>query len=331
LKRGQATVELALGSLVFITVLMFGIYFSEIGWLSLKVTEASNRALWDVTGQRMHDYVAMDNDTLRDQAIARAQNEATFRYADYSGFNNPNRQGIKQVMAKANAPATQCSSDPNIEDWSDVDTTTIAGDKEIFTAGGLQARSGVRCGGEGSVELVNMPRSFADADSTGFFKARQWDARGSARLGTIKLCAVGRPRNGQCSAKMHMLVDDWGLQGDEESGPCMLEPSLTQCANSPYKKIVSQVWSASFPGLQPTQQFALYAAGAAPINPNTFWFSYSPRETGWVDLNYPPGEGINDWHTGTGAPSRQSDYANAYGVRKDFWLGKPQGWKPSRP
>ena len=128
-----------------------------------------------------------------------------------------------------------------------------------------------------------------------------------------------------------MLVDDWGLQGDAESQPCMLEPTLTQCANAPYKKLVSQVWSASFPGLAATQQFALYAAGAAPINPNVFWFSYSPKETFWVDQNYPPGEGINDWHTGTGAMNRQSDYSVLYGQRKDFWLGKPQGWRPRRP
>jgi len=47
-------VELALGLLVFVTILLFGIHFAEIGYLSVKVTEANSSALWHATAAKMH-------------------------------------------------------------------------------------------------------------------------------------------------------------------------------------------------------------------------------------------------------------------------------------
>ena len=52
-RAGQATVELALGLLVFVTVLLFGIHFAEVGWLSLKVQEAGAWAMWEAAGANM--------------------------------------------------------------------------------------------------------------------------------------------------------------------------------------------------------------------------------------------------------------------------------------
>ncbi len=54
-QRGQGTVEMALGVLLFVTVFIFGIHFAEVGYLSLKVQEASTSALWDTTSAKMHE------------------------------------------------------------------------------------------------------------------------------------------------------------------------------------------------------------------------------------------------------------------------------------
>jgi hypothetical protein len=55
-ERGQGTVELAIGLLVFVTVLIFGIHFAELSFLSLKTTEAASYAIWDSTGRRVHRF-----------------------------------------------------------------------------------------------------------------------------------------------------------------------------------------------------------------------------------------------------------------------------------
>src|SRR5207249_4993558 len=55
LVAGQAAAEAAIGMLVFVTVLMFGLHFAEVGYLTVKIQEAANGALWDTTAKKMHD------------------------------------------------------------------------------------------------------------------------------------------------------------------------------------------------------------------------------------------------------------------------------------
>ncbi len=52
-KNGQATVELALGSIVFVGVLLIGIHMAEYAQLSLKVQDAQTYAVWDASGRRV--------------------------------------------------------------------------------------------------------------------------------------------------------------------------------------------------------------------------------------------------------------------------------------
>ncbi len=52
--RGQATTELALSALVFVVVLLFGIYFGEVPVMMLKVKEAANFSVTHATGSRTH-------------------------------------------------------------------------------------------------------------------------------------------------------------------------------------------------------------------------------------------------------------------------------------
>ena len=52
--RGQATVELALGTLVMVTVLLYGIAFAEWGVAVQKVKGAAAFAISTAHGQRTH-------------------------------------------------------------------------------------------------------------------------------------------------------------------------------------------------------------------------------------------------------------------------------------
>ena len=83
-QRGQSAVELALASLIFVTVLIFGIHFSEVGYLSLKVQEAANAALWDVTAMKMHNIFSPEW-TDYQNSVSTDQTNTTTRYQKYDG------------------------------------------------------------------------------------------------------------------------------------------------------------------------------------------------------------------------------------------------------
>ena len=80
--RGQATVELALGLLIFVTVLIFGIHFAEMGFLSLKVTEASASAIWDATAYQTHSKLPNSNPRA---GVARAVAASMISFSRVSG------------------------------------------------------------------------------------------------------------------------------------------------------------------------------------------------------------------------------------------------------
>lgn len=79
--RGQAVVELVLGLIVFVTILIFAIHFAEVGYLSVKVTEAAHSAIFDATGYKLHKW---PRDTSpASSAASRAGNDAQSRYQDF--------------------------------------------------------------------------------------------------------------------------------------------------------------------------------------------------------------------------------------------------------
>ncbi|MFP2910411.1 hypothetical protein ACLESD_36315, partial [Pyxidicoccus sp. 3LFB2] len=106
--RGQALVETALGLMVFVTILVFGIYFAEVGALTLKVQEAANFALWDATGRVMHD--PENGQWGRRGVVADAEAEAAARYADFDGRERMGGTGmpIQQAIARAQPIQVDC-------------------------------------------------------------------------------------------------------------------------------------------------------------------------------------------------------------------------------
>lgn len=73
MRRGQGTVELALGLTLLVPVVMIGWAFAESGVMAMKVTEASESALWNAT-----------KDPRGAQLLEMAA-DSTIRYADFDG------------------------------------------------------------------------------------------------------------------------------------------------------------------------------------------------------------------------------------------------------
>jgi hypothetical protein len=316
---GQATVELALGALVLITVIFFGIHFAELGYLSLKVQEAGTFAAWEATGRRVQDLGA-GNDAPFDGIVRGPDSVATLSrnaYRDFNGLTSADT-GSDQVvkgLTKGEGLAVTCEANPGITFRP---TTTAA--RVYFDTGGIS------CHAEALLS-ARFPVSFLDS-ANGLFSARQYDARGSARDGTMKICSMGRALHGRCGGALSLLLNDWGLAGDPEKGECRLRvDSPGTCtsstsgspappANTIYMSAVRRMWAPSFAA---SVAFATQYSGAAPATPNDFWFSYAGLESDYLTSN--GGEGQGTWHTG--GPGVATSTIPQMQVAKDCFLGMP--------
>lgn len=332
--RGQAVLEAALGLLLFTTVLMFGIHFGEVMFLSLEVQSAGAAAAFDTSGHKLHDYERGDNVVSLQDATLLAQHRAEFRHRDYDGAGSDRGPGTTQVFTRASPLRVECAPDRAIADWSDVESRAFPGNRPIFSAGRLRPNSGVACTASGTVSPLAFSRDWLDAEG-GFFKARHYVGPAA-----IRLCALGTAKDGQCEARYAMLVDDWGLNGlGSESRACVLTDGAS-CDNPGYYRLVEPVYRSlmdesadgmSAVDLRAAAELASRVTqNGSPIeDPEEFWFSYSNKDTGWVDPTFPEiDEGKERWNSGTGKGSRQINYKDAYENRADAWLGMPKNWSP---
>lgn len=267
--RGQAIVELALGLLVFVTVLIFGIAFSETGFLSMKVHEAATAALWDTTAKPLHAHP--NRWQPRNRAVAEAGPEATSLYAGFDGREG--KRGARrnqQVLVSGEDLLVSCEREALIN--------TSAARWEPFPGG----EGGMRCTASASLAFARVPTRFAEG-SGGFFRLPHFDrARG------LPVCALGRPRQGRCGAGGYaVLLDTWGLRGDDETRSC----SFAGCDNPPYAGVVQGLYDQLEPRAGPTSASAFAGAvvGARPGQPSrTFRFSFWDQSG---DPGYTPGDG----------------------------------------
>jgi hypothetical protein len=198
LTRGGALVETAIGATLMVTVIVFGIHFAEVGYLSLKVQESAISALWNGTHRKMHttafDYTAADG------SMEDAGEDAQRRYADFNGLSYVNGPpGITQVFTTGQNLDVTCDLGGN-PNWGGTLLTQLI----------YRDQGGARCGAQADLSLFRFPTSFLDNDSAGgLYKERHADAS----LANLRVCATGRAVAGQCNGSFAMLVDDWGLAG----------------------------------------------------------------------------------------------------------------------
>ncbi|MBX5480967.1 MAG: pilus assembly protein [Myxococcaceae bacterium] len=255
--RGQATVELALGSLVFVTVLLFGIYFAEFGVLKLRVQQAAASALFDTTGLRAHDFTRSSPrdrffrpDQLKDDQSRTPEQRAQRLYRDFdatklgSGSLRMSVAGGSALEVdcapKAVAPFRQSKSVGG-QTRAAFDVLNASYDHPLWQG---KRVDGLECSARAKIGMFGVPESFMD-QGPGLFQERHVSRT------AIPVCAFGRARNGECRGKLAIAIDDWGLAGTSAAagkewanctangaGSCLYGKS----GNQAFKQIVKRMY-----------------------------------------------------------------------------------------
>ena len=274
--RGQATVELALGSIVFVGVLMIGIHLAEYAQLSLKVQDAQTYAMWDASGRRVQSRGLGGDTTLQPfrrtlDTVTGSGARAGQRFADFDGLDSSsNGNVIIRALTKGSGVKVACEQEDSLRFQASPTARPV-----LFEQGGL------RCTSSAEIRAINIPTSFLQRDEGGFFKER------IARQTPIPVCGMGLPVNGQCKGSLALLTNDWGL-ANEETDECK-----NGCDISAYRGQVQRLFAG---GGGAGAAFAAQFAGAPPTDANAFQFSYSGVESGMTD--YVGGEGTPVFITG---------------------------------
>ncbi|MBI3184496.1 MAG: pilus assembly protein [Myxococcales bacterium] len=283
--RGQAAVELALAGLVFVTILVIGIHFGEVGYASLKVQEATQSALWDTTAYKMHDMGILYDTSPSGQAISQALSDANQRYSDFDGRTSANGAATI-LLARTQASNMQVQCTPG--------TAPGYSAVNLFTWVSYSDNGGVSCSAQADLAPRFIPTSFVDA-SDGIFTEQHSQNR------NITACGLGRASGGACSGEYRLLIDDWGLAEEDEADICPAWPFGVPCIgmNMPFYWAVSKVYVLNGAGQGTAgSELAEATVGTRPMFPNEQWFymSYTGEEA-LFQQPIPFGEGMPTWDT----------------------------------
>lgn len=318
--RGQAAVELALGSLVLVTILVVGIHFAEFGFLWVKLEEAANFALFDETNRKMHDtYANTWNDALNQRvggAVSGLNSDTDKRYRDFDGLSSATGGStVTQVFTRGSRLAADCAryQGPTI-DLKNPKTAVI---RPAYGAADRE-NAGMDCQVSASLSTFRFPTHFADG-KRGFFGVKTIDAK----LSSPTACAAGRPKNGSCTGHgFRIVLDDWGFQGTAEARECHLTSS-GDCDNTAYYRMAKATYTAAG-GSNGTASstFARDIAGFAPTSETPFWMSFRGSESQFTETH--PSDGSTRWPTTPyNDPNSQKTYRPAYQNNRACFLG----WK----
>ncbi|RKH13713.1 hypothetical protein D7X74_21460 [Corallococcus sp. CA047B] len=314
-RRGQALVETALGTMVFITILMFGIYFAEVGALTLKVQEAANFALWEATGHVMHN--PESGVFQRPNAAALAASEAAGRYGDFDGRSSVDGDMTLQLaIARAERMRVVCDSDrpagtgPAILGVrpSDADDGSPALNQAMQTQS-----DGISCTASATLSTQRIG-TFMEPE---FFKV-------SHRRATDQfvVCAAGRASNGNCRGRFFMLLDDWGLSSVAEGRACPLSSnSGAPCANVDYYSWAERVYAKNGGGGGAGSALMAGVGATGGVNEDQFFMSFTGAEGDYeqsIGASHAGNQTV--WET---SPFRADNLSVKYNVnRRNKWLGR---------
>ncbi|XXF78534.1 pilus assembly protein [Myxococcaceae bacterium GXIMD 01537] len=294
--RGQALVELVLGVIVFVTVLMFCIHFAEIGFLSVKVTEAQYSAIFDATGHKLHRWP--NNADLAKSAASKAGSDAQSRYQDFDSRTRASGKSLSQVFTRASDMRVQCQTGgggkgPKYEQGS-------------VTNGAYSDNGGINCQASARLTAFDLPERFMDQGD--LFATQHYKPR------PIRVCGIGRAN---CSARLAMLLDDWGLSGAQESKNCTMSMDSPGCQNQPFFDMAEKVYknNGGSMGMMGTA-FAVRIVGMSPVNESQFWMSAPGEEKSFNQKI--SSEGTTQFLT---SPYLK-EYQKSHSQRKDCFLGK---------
>jgi hypothetical protein len=274
--HGQATVELAIGSVVFVGVLMAGIHLAEYAQLSLKVQDAQTFAIWEAAGRRVQSRgldgttgLAPFNRTLdTTTGVARS---AQRRFADFNELGSGGSTVVRRALTQGSGVEVE-----SVREGSLTFRASATAQQVMLDEGGLRCRS------RAEVRAIRVPKKFLQKEQGGWFDET------IVRNDPIPVCGMGLPVAGACRGSLALLTNDWGLASESETAECKLD-----CDTSPYRGMVRRMFGG---GGGAGAAFANQYAGGAPTSANEFHFSYSGVESGMLD--YVGGEGLPRFVTG---------------------------------
>ncbi|MFY0525154.1 TadE family protein [Archangium gephyra] len=310
--RGQSTAELALCLLVFVTVVMFGIHFAEVGYLSLKVHEAAVSPLWDSTAFRVHRMLE-NRETIGDfsafPSIApRVMANARERYRDFDGRSSTRgpRTQVTQVFTRVRDMQVRCARDEEVEfdlprsrrpalrsplpgSWGTYPPGQDVGEPTDSVLDGIYDNvGGISCAAEAHLEgLPTLPTRFMEGEG-GFFGEKH------ATLLKMKVCAAGRAVGGTCQGRYGLLLGDYGFSDPEVSEHCPLQPEQPDvpCSeNRAFYYAARKVFDANGRSAgRDASEFAEFFVGHSPIDESGFFMSYRGEEDDYIERDTPRGE-----------------------------------------
>ena len=256
--------ELALGSIVFVGVLLIGIHMAEYAQLALKVQDAQTYAIWDASGRRVQSR-ALDGATTI-QPFNRTLDPtngvgrmADLRFSDFDGLSSSsNGNVISRALTRGSRVVVRCEQEDSLVFRASPTARVI-----------MREEGGLSCTSSAEVRAIRVPRRFLQKDTGGFFQNT------IVRRDPIPVCGMGLPVNGNCRGTLAILTNDWGL-ANEETAECK-----NDCDDSPYRGLINKMWGG---GGGAGAAFAAKYAGGAPTDANEFHFSYSGVESGMLDF-----------------------------------------------
>ncbi len=241
--RGQSTVELALGALVFVTVLLFGVHFGEVGVAMLKVKEAATFAAFDVAAHRTDGFTAgaiASGTTFSSFNPGPIGQAAKARYRDLDGMSDRSGPGWTQALTQLDRFSLGCERDATLK--FQVAPTGGGHRGELSRAmrwlrNRYRDQGGASCRSEAWVSAIRIPTGFAEGPG-GLFQAEH------RSLIDLPLCGAGFAQSGACPGALAVLTGEWtfdGPLGDPRNGDV---PSTEQGVvnNPPYRDLVKQLF-----------------------------------------------------------------------------------------
>jgi hypothetical protein len=197
-RRGQASVEMALGLIVFVTILMFGIHFAETSYLGMRVSQAAHSAIFRATGQRAHE---KGSNFSRASTVAGLTTSDNAKYwDDFQPTVGEGSGSITHVLTKIEKSTNnvvRCTNEGSMRSsLVGMAPTPYSGD-----------RGGMKCSGEAQISVLpTFPKNFLD--NTWSLKTAHYSGPTSLRM-----CATPRSkRSGPCG-QFGVLLGDYSLQG----------------------------------------------------------------------------------------------------------------------
>ncbi len=341
--RGQATTEMALGMMVFVTVLMFGIHFSEVMMAQLKVTEANSSTMWDITAGKMHQWGLVPNisDTTTSMNQATAMGNA--RYANFDGrvMSSLRRTApaLTQVLTSGRNMSVRCGTNAGLSYFPSLAIPFLR--ISYLDNGGVECRAEAEVFHGGAAGVIGGLAN----DASGFFKAKNYDAQGAAATGRYMSCSMGRANGGSCTQDNRMLVDDWGMSNgnSDEADICPVVIFGIPCAgfNLPYWWSVNKVYTpiSLLFGVQSNNDRTLLRQvyGQAPAwipilsSPTSFYLSFTGEPTFMTLIFWGTDNGWFSWFWQTSPFLMWPTYGASYALSDGHYLGHDTSSSANRP